>query len=217
MQCRAYLESQPDAQIVCLGGGLDPLSLDPLSLDLAESYPAAVVYDVDLASMALKKEITEAIDGPKIKFCGVDLTDPDGLVSTLKTEGWDPSHPTLLVAEGITYYVPKRLFKAALAALRVPGGALVLEYSLPDEMLADTARASDYKSFFERLYQLLRMPFRLYTTIMPTCRSLPRRFRGAWIERSGSLSWNACEREKTFSVRIRSRVAFRFQPFGLTD
>ena len=154
IQCRAYLNAQPEAQIVCLGGGLDPLSLD-----LAEAFSLAAVFDVDIANMDLKQEINHAIGGPEVTFCTADLTNPTSLISTLESKGWNPEHPTLIVAEGITYYVPKPLFRAALAAFRTSGGALVLEYSLPDDVLTGTPRAEDYEDFFQRLYQLLEMPF----------------------------------------------------------
>ncbi|MDE2835238.1 MAG: class I SAM-dependent methyltransferase [Bacteroidota bacterium] len=153
-QSRTYLDDHPDAQVVCLGGGLDPLSLD-----LAECYPEAVVFDVDMANMDLKEEINAGIDGPAIRFCTGNLADPAGLVRVLESAGWDAGRRTLMIAEGITYYVPKQLFRDTFAALRGPGGGIVLEYSLPDSEVEGTPRADEYMEFFQQLRAILDMPF----------------------------------------------------------
>ncbi|MDE2729820.1 MAG: class I SAM-dependent methyltransferase [Bacteroidota bacterium] len=153
-QSRTYLDDHPDAQVVCLGGGLDPLSLD-----LAECYPEAVVFDVDMANMDLKEEINAGIDGPAIRFCTGNLADPAGLVRVLESAGWDAGRRTLMIAEGITYYVPKQLFRDTFAALCGPGGGIVLEYSLPDSEVEGTPRADEYMEFFQQLRAILDMPF----------------------------------------------------------
>lgn len=153
-QSCAYLDDHPTAQVVCLGGGLDPLSLD-----LAESYPEATIFDVDMANMDLKEEITASIGGPAINFCTANLADPEGMVKVLKAAGWDEDRLTLMIAEGITYYVPKPVFKMTFASLRNPGGGIILEYSLPDEEFQETLRADEYAEFFQELRAVLDMPF----------------------------------------------------------
>ena len=154
LQSRTFLNNHPDAQVVCMGGGLDPLSLD-----LAEAYPQATVFDVDMANMDLKEQITASINGPEIRFCTGNLADPAGLVSVLTEAGWDPGKLTLMIAEGITYYVPKSVFRATFAALRGPGGGIILEYSLPDSAVEGTPRADEYAEFFQELEAILDMPF----------------------------------------------------------
>ena len=102
-------------------------------IDIAECFAATTVFDVDMANLDIKQQINESLDGPEVRFCMGDLTNVDSLIRTLKTHGWDAGKPTLLVAEGISYYLPKPVFMELLTALRTPSGALVLEYSLPPE------------------------------------------------------------------------------------
>ena len=106
MQCREFLSAMPDAQVILLGGGLDPLSID-----LAGSFPSSTVFDVDLANMDVKQQINASIQGPSVRFCTANLADADSLAQVLRQRGWDVEKPTLLVAEGITYYVPKHVFQ----------------------------------------------------------------------------------------------------------
>ena len=51
----------------------------------------------------------------------------------LRKKGWDQNEVTLVVAEGISYYVPKGPFRETLLALKNPGGGLVFEYTIPDD------------------------------------------------------------------------------------
>ena len=125
--CNEFLTNTPDCQVVFLGAGLDPKSVD-----LAENYPNARVFDVDMDNMDIKKQITKNIDGPQnLKFCTADICNQDQLLTALKAQGWSNDRTTLMVAEGLTYYVPKESLKQAFRALRSPGDALILEYSLP--------------------------------------------------------------------------------------
>ena len=149
-----FLSRHVDAQVILLAGGLDPLSLD-----LAETFPEATVYDVDMANMDVKRQITEAVSGPTIRFVTSNLADVTALTEALKANGWNPAQPTLLIAEGITYYIPKTVFRQTLAALRTSGGALVLEYAIPDEDIRDPERESIYRDFFARFAELLQLPF----------------------------------------------------------
>ena len=154
--CHQYLTEYPDAQVMVLGGGLDPFSID-----VAECYPSTTVFDVDMANLDIKQKINTSLGGPDVRFCDADLTDIANLVPALESQGWDASRPTLLVAEGISYYVPKPVFCAILRALRTPGGALVLEYSLPPEEVVDEEALEASTRFYGQLQDLLGMTFPL--------------------------------------------------------
>ena len=149
-----YLHANPGAQVVSLGGGLDPMTLD-----LAELFPEASVFDVDMDQMDVKAEITAAIDGPRVHFVTAHLGDASALTQSLMAAGWDAGAPTLVVAEGITYYVPAPIFAQALAAVRTDGGALVLEYSLPDDEITDANHKETMVAFYPELTTLLQLPF----------------------------------------------------------
>ena len=127
--CRKFLTVNPQSQVIFLGAGLDPKSLD-----IAETFPNTHIFDVDMDNMELKAKMTADIDGPSnITFCQTDISKADELLSTLKNNGWNAEQKTLVVAEGISYYIMKGPFKDALSILRFPGGGLILEYPAPDD------------------------------------------------------------------------------------
>jgi O-methyltransferase involved in polyketide biosynthesis len=149
-----YLRKNPSAQVIQLGGGLDPLTID-----LAECHPKARIFDVDMANMPLKAEINKKIGGPEISFLTANLADVPSLTEVLSNAGWQPDAPTLLISEGISYYVPKEVYRITLSALRTSGGCLVFEYALPDEYLVGTPKADIIEDFFNRFSALLDLPF----------------------------------------------------------
>ena len=119
-----------------------------------------------MSQMDLKADINAAVGGPEMKFVTSNLADASALAKTLQLHGWDPNRPTLVLAEGITYYVPAAVFAQALEAVRTNEGALVLEYSLQDEEITDVNHRDDYIEFFSDMTDLLKLPFPMvrYTT-----------------------------------------------------
>ncbi len=149
-----YLGENPDAQVIQLGGGLDPLTID-----LAECHPTVRIFDVDMANMQLKTEINASIGGPEISFLTANLADVSSLTQVLRNAGWNPESPTLLISEGISYYVPKEIYLASLTSLRTSGGFLIFEYAMPDHLLVGTPKADIIKDFFDRFSAILDLPF----------------------------------------------------------
>lgn len=149
-----YLSKNPSAQVIQLGGGLDPLTID-----LAQCHPEVRIFDIDMANMSLKAEINKKIGGPEISFLTANLLDVPSLTEVLSNAGWRPDAPTLLISEGISYYVPKEVYRITLSALRTSRGCLVFEYALPDELLVGTPKADLIEDFFTRFSALLDLPF----------------------------------------------------------
>ncbi len=149
-----YLTQNPEAQVIQLGGGLDPLTID-----LAECHPKVQIFDVDMANMQLKAEINGSIGGPEVSFLTANLADVSSLVEVLRGAGWNPESPTLLISEGISYYVPKEIYRVSLSTLRTSGGFLVFEYAMPDHLLVGTPKADLIKDFFDRFSGVLNLPF----------------------------------------------------------
>ncbi|MCY4644625.1 MAG: class I SAM-dependent methyltransferase [Bacteriovoracales bacterium] len=148
-----FLKTHPDAQVVCLGAGLDPKSLDT-----AEDHPGALVFDVDMENMELKEKMTREVQGPNnLKFCTANVGKPQELISSLKAKGWNPEKTTFVIAEGISYYISKEQFKDALFALKTPGGAAIIEYAIPDEdVVAENKELITV--FFNLLQDMLNWP-----------------------------------------------------------
>ena len=154
--CRKYLDENPTAQVIHLGSGLDPLSID-----LADCYPKAQFFDVDMANMTIKEEINRMIGGPEVSFLTANLADTTSLIEVLGNAGWNSSAPTLLVSEGISYYIPKEVYRLTLTSLQTSGGCLVFEYSVPDHLLVGVPKAEVVFEFFERFTGLLNMPIQM--------------------------------------------------------
>ena len=50
---KEFLSNHTDTQVVILGAGLDPRSLE-----VAETFPKTIVFDVDMENRDIKKKIT---------------------------------------------------------------------------------------------------------------------------------------------------------------
>jgi len=154
--CYEYLSENPSAQVIHLGCGLDPLPMD-----LAECYPEASFFDVDMAHRGLKERINKQIGGPDVNLMTADLTDIPIVLSELNRAGWNLNIATLLVSEGISYYIPKESYRDLLRCLQTPNGAIVFEYSATDSQLYGTQKSELISEFFVRLARILNLPFPL--------------------------------------------------------
>ena len=126
------------AQAAVLGCGMDSLSME-----LACLVPGAAVYDVDRRGMGLKRRLVDAaarsLGGAaaaaagRIRCVPADLEDARGVGAALRGSGWDPGLPTVAVAEGVSYYIPRRSLSGLAALFGTPGltNSLVLEYLVP--------------------------------------------------------------------------------------
>lgn len=112
---KEILASGQISQVVILGAGWAPLGLE-----LADLYPKASVFELDIENMDKKKGLVDRIPGApsNISFMSTDITDHDRCFSDLKIAGWKHDLPSLLIFEGISYY----LKKADLARLVTLGG-----------------------------------------------------------------------------------------------
>ena len=148
--------------MVFLGSGIDPKSID-----VAELYPQTSVFDVDMDNMQIKMEINQKIAGPSnIAFCKGNVGNAQEVVASLSQHGYSQDRVTLVVAEGIAYYVSKELFRESLKALSTQKGGAIIEYALPNEALTYPEMATNYKRNFENVQSLIKWPTPLcrYTT-----------------------------------------------------
>ncbi len=117
------------AQVIIAGAGLDPLGLD-----LSEAYPDLRIFEVDRDNMDLKACLARMPSISAPAFVTADLSDPEGVVAGLLAQGWDPQAPTVLVLEGITYYLTPEALSALVAAVN-PVHAVV-EFLKPASAIA---------------------------------------------------------------------------------
>lgn len=130
-------------QVVIAGAGLDPLGID-----LVETHPGLRVFEVDRENMSRKADAVSATGGVPPVFVEADLGDVAAVSGSLRFAGWNPLQSTVLVLEGITYYLEPATLRALADALRPR--AVVAEYLKPADRI-DALRASIPDAVFGRI------------------------------------------------------------------
>ena len=131
------LADKKNQQIIIAGAGFDPLGLE-----LTERYPQLAVFEIDRDNMASKSALVAKLDGgsasrgagKKLAFIEADLTQTADVYKKLSSRGWEWQRPTLLVLEGISYYLPLSSLGELVRVLRPH--KVVFEYLKGDEAIA---------------------------------------------------------------------------------
>lgn len=123
-------------QVAVFGSGMDALSLD-----VAASASNVTVYEIDTLQMSLKRKIIRMVsDGlaDSIKCITADLQNASRVVAEMRKAGWDRSLPSVLVFEGISYFLPEEDLWNLISKFRRPdrGNAVLLEYLLHRHLIA---------------------------------------------------------------------------------
>lgn len=135
-----FLKENAGGQVIILAAGSNPLGFD-----LRFKFKNAVVFELDYASLADKDSfvagnLPEARDS--FRFIQADLRDPDSTLSELIAKAdLDPTKPTLIIAEGISYYLEKNVVLALFSALssKCVNLSCIFEYIRPLEELEPAA------------------------------------------------------------------------------
>lgn len=130
-------------QAVILGAGLDPLSVE-----IAERTRCAVAsYEIDMHPPRLKLDWIAGASPSAAGCIGLaraDLAgDPEAVAAALAESGWRRGEPSLVVAEGVSYYLPEAALRGLLGLFRTydRSGRIILEYLRdPCSISADRAR-----------------------------------------------------------------------------
>lgn len=114
-------------QVVILAAGWAPLGLE-----LADTYKESSVFEVDLEFMDAKSQLVSKIsDAPRnIRFVTADICDHKQCQNLLEDAGWRSNAPTLLIYEGISYYI-NRSALVNLFGLASDHSRAILEYMIP--------------------------------------------------------------------------------------
>jgi O-methyltransferase involved in polyketide biosynthesis len=115
------------AQVIILAAGIAPLSVEIASL-----FPKSIVFDIDKYSMMEKEKQLNNIC-PNIKFIEADLTDIKLLKRKLIINEWNPVIPSILIMEGITYYLLENDLKNVLTFFANNNSLLVADFVLKPE------------------------------------------------------------------------------------
>lgn len=138
--CMRTISERGVSQAVIFGSGMDALSLE-----IASARDDVRVFEMDRSNMLYKKSLLDSLGG---KACGriscicSDLRSHEVTASLLEAHGWDSTEPTLLVFEGISYYVPERLLFDLVR--RLGSGErrdyVVLEYLVKESHISEGLR-----------------------------------------------------------------------------
>jgi O-methyltransferase involved in polyketide biosynthesis len=137
-------------QVVIIAAGLSPQGLE-----IAENYPDVTVYELDLSNMTPKANLVDGMGGApnNIHFITADLTDIKACSTALMDHGWKPDASTLLVAEGISYYLSHEDFVQCFSLVQ-QGSRAIIDYLVPCDQLMPERR---------------ELPGRIFEVVVQTC------------------------------------------------
>ncbi len=128
-----YFNDHADnAQLVIAGAGFDALGLEVI-----EHFPQVKIFELDREKMHVKSKLVSQLNcnlENKINHIEADLLEPDLVKDKLIDHGWNPEQPTLLVFEGISYYLPVEGIKKLCENIKP--NRLIFEYLKEDELVS---------------------------------------------------------------------------------
>jgi O-methyltransferase involved in polyketide biosynthesis len=135
--------SDEPCQVLILASGKSPLALE-----LLENNPERIVsvVETDLAGMNEKQQVYREIAPSlekKIRCIHADLYDPDETRdAVLATGAFDPGCPTIIIFEGISYYLPPAVSSAALSQFASKSGqnTIIVDSLLPSSLVREDRR-----------------------------------------------------------------------------
>lgn len=107
--------NQDTCQVVIVGAGLDALGIEAI-----ERYPDIKVFEIDKDNMGLKSSLFSNLSSspnPNIHFLEADLCDTLCVDRVLTDHGWNRKRSTLLICEGISYYLSRHIIGRLIASL----------------------------------------------------------------------------------------------------
>lgn len=134
----SFLEKNNNGQVIILAAGIAPLSIE-----LGSLFPDSKIFDVDKYHMNDKKVKIEKLFDDEIKninFIESDITDISNMEEMLLRSGWNSEFPTLLVMEGINYYLKTEDLKSILKYFSSKNTALACDFLLNYDLIHESNR-----------------------------------------------------------------------------
>lgn len=125
---------------------LPAIGMDAMGLEIATLYPDTQIYELDQDNMAHKKQL---INHPRCRHITADITNAQNCYAQLISVGWQADVPSLIIMEGISYYISPEQLKNLLDVLHSP--TTIIEYHTPPATLSTRAREISYQCFSEIL------------------------------------------------------------------
>jgi hypothetical protein len=119
-------------QIVIAASGFDALGIQ-----IASEYRNFKIFEIDRENMEVKADLAKNPSNNlnNISFINADLAKPDLVIKELKSQGWDQEIPTLLVLEGISYYLSPENIRNLISFIKPK--RVVFEFLKLDDEIED--------------------------------------------------------------------------------
>lgn len=147
-----FTEKIGSRQLVIAGAGFDALGIEVMEL-----YPHVKVFELDKENMNIKSRLATKLDNESkrnIMFIEVNLLNISDVYRSLTAHGWDPIRPTLLIIEGISYYLPTESIQKLVQVIN-PNWT-IFEFLKQDEEIA-TDRVNIHKKVFGLISSLCEL------------------------------------------------------------
>lgn len=133
-------------QIIILGAGMDSLSLEIIS-----KVKNVKIFEID-SSISPKKSIIESLDKrlfDSLSLISADLKHPKKILNLLKEAGWNPDNSSLVIIEGVSYYLNEFNLKNILKNFQSKGKSnrVILEYLVSRELISKKRSVTSEKIF----------------------------------------------------------------------
>ena len=127
-------------QVIIPGAGLDTLSLE-----INARHGSCKIFEIDVGHMDTKTAMLRSIDPSipdSIRCITRDLSDTDAVVSSLIEHGWDSKEPSLMILEGISYYLPANTLWKTIGMLGSEShtSQIIMEYLIPYDQISEAMR-----------------------------------------------------------------------------
>lgn len=129
-------------QVVIPAAGRAPLAIELLD---ACGDGIALALEIDIAGMEEKQRLYEQAAparAEKIRCIPADLADLPGTAAAIAGAGYDPNRPTVVILEGVSYYISPATLAGIVSLFASPDrkNRAIVEYLLPCRLVAEERR-----------------------------------------------------------------------------
>ncbi|MEA3452026.1 MAG: class I SAM-dependent methyltransferase [Bacteroidota bacterium] len=124
-------ESSP-IQLVIAGAGFDALGIE-----VRELYSNVKIFEIDIENMKTKSHLVMQQNNKSkhdIAFIEADISNTFGLYKSLCDHSWTPKIPTLLVLEGVSYYLSPESIQKLIQTIKP--GFVIFEFLKQDDEIS---------------------------------------------------------------------------------
>ena len=123
-------------QVIIFGAGYDALSLE-----ISSWSKNCGIFEIDIANMDTKKNLIDSLDlslSNSIRCITLDMFKLDRIVSTLIKHGWNKDIPSIVIFEGISYYLSRDILWKIIEKFNTAThyNRILLEYLVPNKKIS---------------------------------------------------------------------------------